>query len=359
MLFLLGLILIVLILRDVFHSVVPRAMSTRFCIGPFLAHKIFWPPFVSVASKILSPAWKAEVLSLFAPFTLLMLLITWICLLAAGFGFITLALAAHYSPPIDSLVSAFYVSATSVFTIGSTAEFVPKTEAARFLMLGGAVIGLILTASVVSLMFGLISAIKPREALVSVIANLGGSPPSGIAILETHSRMHGREFLQALFEECHHWCADVLETHRAFPILPYFRSNDPLTSWLTVLGAVLDSIALMLSADPENDCFSARMTYQIGCKLVNEFASLFKLTLSEHEEIGDEEFHQLYLRLQSAGYASNSEEATMANFRLLRCEYLAAHKALSEYLAVPATPATGDNPSLFPSLKINPLKRAN
>ena len=349
MLFLLGATLMFLVLRDVFNSVVPRGMSTRFCLAPFLLHKIFWPPFLYLASKISSPVWKAEVLSLFAPFVVLILLIIWICLLATAFGFIALALGLHFSPPVNSLLNAIYVSAASVLTIG-TSEFLPKAEDVKFLLLGGALIGMLLTASVVSLMFALIGAIQPREALVSVLSTLGGSPPSGIAILETYSRMHGREVLPAFFDEWHHWCADVLETHKAYPILPYFRSNDPFTSWLTALGAVLDSIVLLLSSDPGKDCFSARMTYLIGCKLVNEFAAIYNLTLSEAEEISDEEFHQLYLRLQAAGYSSNSEEATKANFRLLRLEYLSAHSALCEYIAVAATPSNKENPARLPTL---------
>src|SRR4029453_8154437 len=102
MLFLLGIILILLVLRDVFHSVVPRCMSTRFCIAPFLVQRIVWPPFLFVASRISSPLLKAEVLSLFVPCALLLLLLAWICLLAAAFGFIALALSSHYSPPVRS-----------------------------------------------------------------------------------------------------------------------------------------------------------------------------------------------------------------------------------------------------------------
>ncbi len=355
MLFLLGLALMLFVLRDVFHSVVPRVMNTRFCIAPFLVRRVFWPPFLAVTSRISSPAWKAEVLGLFAPSALLMLLLIWICLITTAFGLIALSLGSHYSPPVNSLWGGFYVAATSVLTIGNTSDFAPRTASVKFLMLGGALLGMLLTASVISLMFGLISAIQPRETLVSVISNLGGSPPSGIAILETYSISRERELLPAFFDECHHWCADVLETHRAFPILPHFCSNDCSTSWLTALGAVLDSIALMLSADPNKDCLSARMTYQMGCKLMTEFVAIFNLTLSEQQEISDDDFHQLYLRLQSAGYVANSEEATRANFRLLRRAYLSAHHALCEYLAVPATPLTNETRPLLPVLTNCPL----
>ncbi len=350
MLFLLGIILMIFVLRDVFHSVVPRGMSMRFCFTPFLVRRVFWPPFFFIASRISSPTLKAEVLSLFAPSVLLLLLIVWICLLAAAFGLISLALASHYSPPVNSLASAFYVSGTSILTIGSTADFVPRMDDVKFLVLGGALVGMVLIASVISLIFGLIAAIQPREALVSLISNLGGSPPSGIAILETHFRLHGSGSLPAFFDECHHWCADVLETHKAYPILPYFRSNDPFTSWLTALGAILDTTALLLSVAPDSDYFSARTTYLMGCKLVQDFCAIYNLGSSEQKKISDEDFHQLYLRLQSAGYSANSEEAAKANFRLLQLKYLSAHSALCDYLAVPEPSLTNENLAQLPAL---------
>lgn len=347
MLFLLGMTGMVLVLRDVFHSVVPRGMSTTLCIGPFLARRLFWPPFLFIASKIASPVRKAEILSLFAPFFLLILLIIWICLLTASLALISFPLASKYSPTLDSPLAAFYVSGASVLTIG-VSEFVAKTNDVRFLLLGSALTGMIMTASLVSFMFALIASIQDREVLVSLTSSVGGSPPSGIAILETYSQMHGRKFLPALFDEWHHWCANVLETHKAYPILPYFRSNDPFTSWLTALGAALDSTALILSMEPDINCFSARMTYLMGSKLVNEFVHIFHLNLAPQKEISDDEFHSLYLRLQAAGFSSKSEEVARLNFRMLRQEYLGAHRALCEHLAMPVTPLSTENVPKLP-----------
>ncbi len=337
----------VLVLRDVFQSVVPRGMSTTLCLAPFLVHKVFWPPFFFIASKVKSPARKAEIFSLFAPFFLLTLLVIWICLLALSFALISFPLASKFGPALDSPLTAFYVSAASVLTVGAS-EFVAKTHDVRFLLLGGAFTGMIMTASVVSIVFALIGSIQDREVLVSLTSNVGGSPPSGIAILETYSRMHGRNCLPAFFDEWHHWCANVLETHKTYPILPYFRSNDPFTSWLTAVGAVLDSTALMLSMNPDMECFSARLTYLSGCRLLNEFAGIFSLKLVPQDELSDDEFHNLHLRMQVAGFSSNSEDVARSNFRILRQEYLAAHRALCEYLAVPVTPCSTEHAPQFP-----------
>jgi hypothetical protein len=197
---------------------------------------------------------------------------------------------------------------------------------------------MIITASVVSLLFTLLGSIQRREVLVSLTTNIAGSPPSGIAMLETYFRMNGRTSLAGFYDDWHHWCADVLETHKAYPILPYFRSNDPFTSWLTALGAVLDSTALLLSVDKDVDCFSAKVTFEFGCRLMKELAQNWNLELSQLPESADDEFRGLYTRLRGAGYCSTEEEIAKANFALLRQQYLPAHRALCEYIAVPATP---------------------
>jgi hypothetical protein len=339
MLIFLGIVLILFVLRDVFYSAIPRRMSTRYCIAPFLLDRILWRPFGVIASAISKPELRDEVLGLFAPFALLVLLIVWICFLTAGFALISLGLSSHYSPPMNSLFESLYVSAQSVLLIGASPYYALKTHAAKFVMISAGLIGMLLTASVLSIMFGLNSAIHPREALVCVVSNLAGVPPSGIVLLETFSRMHAKESLDTFFDKCHYWCAEVLESHIAFPILPFFRSNDTCTSWLTSLGAVLEAIALLLSVDPGRHCFSARTTFHLGTKLVRDFAATFSVDALNQQEIGDDEFHQLYVRLQSAGYSSTCEEESKANFRQLRLEYFPTYSALCEYLAVPSSPS--------------------
>jgi len=311
-------------------------MSTRFCLTPFLVQDLLWPPFSFIARKISCPVLKAEILSLFAPLTLLVLLVCWILLVVFGFGLITLGLGGDYLPHVKSAHDACYISANAVLTIGPVSEFIPNTGLVKVLMLFGALVGMILIGSILSLIFGLAAALQPRETMVSVISNLGGTPPSGIAILEQYCGNDG-QYLHSFFDECHRWCADVLGTHRAFPILPFFRSNDPHTSWLTALGAVLDAIALLISVAPDKTSVSARMTYKLGSKLLREFVAIFKLTPGAADPIGDNEFQRLYRQLESAGYCSSDEEEAKEKFRLLRLEYAGPYKALCEYLVVPTT----------------------
>jgi len=349
-LLILGLALLALVLRDVFQTVVvPRGKASNFRIAPVLVRNVFWPSFRYAASRTKSPVWKVELLGLFAPFVLMMLLTVWIGLLICAFGLISFALSREYSPALDSLSTAIYVSGSSVLTLGS-AEYVNKSAKVRFLMLAAAFTGMVVTASVVSLFFALIGSIHRREVLVSVTTNVAGSPPSGIAILETYCSVNGRKSLSSFYQDWHCWCADVFETHKAYPILPYFRSNDPLTSWLTALGATLDSASLLLSVDRDVDCFAAQLTYHFGCRLVNELAQNWHLVKTQLPELDHDQFHNLYVRLQAAGYCVDREDTARENFALLRREYLPALRALCEYIAVPPTPMASDYRLRLPTL---------
>ncbi len=334
----LGLAILVLVLRDVFHTVlVPRGEVARFRLAPSLVRSILWTPHRWVAGKIRSPVWKAEFLGIFAPFAFVVLLTVWTSLLILGFALILFALSHDVSPAIESFLSALYVAGSFVLTIGC-GDYVGKTTVVRLVMLAAAFSGLIITASVVSLLFALIGALHRREILVSLTTNIAGSPPSGIAILETYGFLQGRQSLASFYDDWHEWCADVLESHRAYPLLRHFYSTDVSTSWLTALGAVLDSAALLIASEPVADLFSAKLTYQLGTKLINELAADWNLPQSAIEDINDEDFNTLCLRVREASYAITDDTAAIQKFVRMRQNYASAHQAVCVYISVPQTP---------------------
>lgn len=333
-----GLILLMLVLRDVFQTVlVPRAKGTNLRLAPFLVRSIVWPPYRWLAGNITAPVWQSEFLGIFAPFMIVILLTAWIVLLVVAFGLILLAHSKDMSPPLDSLSSAVYMAGSFVLTVGSS-DYVGKTTTVRFIMLAAAFTGVIITASVVSLLFTLIAAFQRREVLVTITANIAGSPPSGIAILEALAFLKGRQSLTGFYDDWQRWCADVLESHRAYPLLIYFYSTDVSTSWLTCLGAVLDSAALLLSTEPDVDLFSARLTYQLGTKLLNEVGDNCNLVKTPAFDVSEEDFTTLCLRLQKANYALSTEATAKQEFNKLRRNYTATHQAIAAYISVPPTP---------------------
>jgi hypothetical protein len=333
----LGIAILALVLRDVFQTVlVPRGKAVHFTIASILVRNILWPPYRWLANKIGAPVWKAEFLGMFAPSVLIMLLTMWILFLVLGFGLILFALSKDVAPPIESFSSALYVAGSNVLTIGG--DYVGKTQTVRFVILASAFSGMIITASVVSLLFTLIGSLQRREVLVSITGNIAGSPPSGIAILETYNSLKGRQSLSGFYDDWQGWCADVLDSHRAYPLLPYFYSTDPLTAWLTSLGAVLDSIALLVCVAPDADLFSAKLTYRLGTKVVKELAENWNLYNAAGADVSQEDFDSLYLRLKEANYVVTSDIMAKQEFVKMRQDYAALHQAICAYISVPQTP---------------------
>jgi hypothetical protein len=334
----LGSLVLILTFREVFHAVlVPRGELHTAQMAHPLVRIFLWPPYRYMACKFTSPTWQAEIFGLFAPLVIVFMLSFWVVLLIVGFGLILLAYPDQTAPPIGSLSTALYIAGSSVLTIGCS-DYVGKTTGVRYLMLASAFGGLIITASVISLLFSLIGSVQRREGLVSVMSDIAGSPPSGIAILETYAQHKAHKALDDLYHNWHLWCADVSLSHQAYPILPYFRSTDAFTSWLTALGAALDSAALFLSTNPKENCLSAKLMLHSAVSLMNEFTTVWKLDPSKDSSVSDEELEKIYLRLQKAGYLTSNDQDAERTFLQLRQQYNFAHRALCDYLAVPQTP---------------------
>jgi hypothetical protein len=206
------------------------------------------------------------------------------------------------------------------------------------LTIAAAFTGMIVTAVVISLLFTLLSSIQRREILVTIASELAGSPPTGIGILETHASLQGRQALSNFFLDWHLWCADVRGSHIAYPMLLYFRSTDPYTSWLTALGAALDSATLLLSTDFDGDMFSAQLLYNSSLILLKELAAEWRFADLPADELTYEEFHHLFLRLQQAGYCDAAEEQKVKDtFMRLHAKYVGTLRALCVYFSVPYT----------------------
>src|SRR5437870_2861155 len=96
----LGLVLIVLVLFDVFETVVvPNLGSRYFRLTAFLVRTMLWAAWRRAASVYTEPRARRDFLAMFAPASVLISLLTWIIVLLLGFAFILLALSDKISPP--------------------------------------------------------------------------------------------------------------------------------------------------------------------------------------------------------------------------------------------------------------------
>lgn len=207
-----------------------------------------------------------------------------------------------------------------------------------------------------------------REVLVLTLDARAGSPPSGVTMLETYARMGMLDELPATFREWENWAAEVLESHRAYPVLPYFRSSHDNEAWISALGAVLDAATLMITTvdvGPDDgdertteagvhseECErrrlarrargAAHMMHGLGTHAVLDLGSWFGLPRGNEPGVEQIEFHLARGRLSKAGYLLREADESWRAFREMRALYATPLNGMARHFATPPTQWIGD-----------------
>lgn len=355
--FVLGAFLVGVAVYDVFQSVVvPRWTSRTLRIAPYLSD-FLWPRWKTYGFRL--PAQKREdFLATFAPLTVMLALTNWVLVLILGYGLMLHALRDGIKPVPHGLGEAAYLAGTSLFTIGF-GDVVATSALARIVVLMAGASGLAVVALVISLTFTLYDSFKRREVLILALDARAGTPPSGVTLLETYAQFNMIGDLDALFGQWELWAADVLESHLAYPVLPFFRSSHDSESWVSALGAVLDAATLMLTAVQTGNEYSIRssgaahMMYGLGCHFVTDLSHYFNFRFDLPVDMAPEiafanvgvergEFETARRRLQKAGYQVCNDDQSWLDFARHRAIYARSLNELAKYFATPPTQWIGD-----------------
>src|SRR5919108_3624809 len=147
-------------------------------------------------------------MSLYAPVSLLMLLLTWITIVILGYT------AMYWGLGGRTLREAFSLSGSAVLTLGF-AE--PADLPATVLVFTEAALGLILLAMLITYLPSIYGVFSRRENMVAGLEVRAGSPPSGVELLQRSWRVDGLDSLHGLWERWEQWFLDIAETHTSFP----------------------------------------------------------------------------------------------------------------------------------------------
>jgi hypothetical protein len=345
-----GLLLIVIVLRDVFQGViVPRAENTTLRISRYLMRGT-WRVWPALAYRLYpkDEEQREEFFGVFAPFQLVTLLVVWGTLLVLGWGLVFYGLRSELRPPNMDFLTAVYYAGASLLTIGY-GDVVTVAPTARILSLIAAASGLSLFAIVISFLFSIFAAFQRRERFVVTIGARAGIPPSGVGLLVMHADAGIREDVAQVFREGQAWIAEVMESHLAYPILMMFRSSHDFESWVGTLGTLLDAASLVLSTldsahfvNPQTHG-QARITYSLGRHLTVDFSHAYNFWTSEPAVgVEREEFSMACDRLREAGYILIDERQAWDEFSRLRTVYGAHLNAMARWLEIPPVQWVGD-----------------
>jgi len=280
-----------------------------------------------------------RVMALYAPVTLLVLVLVWEAVVLTGYA------AMYWATENGNWGEAFEVSGSSLLTLGTAKA---ETSVGTVLMFTEAAFGLLLLALLITFLPSLYAAFSRRENLVALLEIRAGSPPSAVEMISRFHRIHGLDRLHGLWVRWEEWFADVEETHTSFPALVFFRSPLPNQSWVIAAGAVLDAAALRASTlalprEPE-----AELCIRAGYIALRRIATFYKIDFDDVPKptdpisISQAEFDEAYDRLADAGVPLRERTQAWRDFAGWRVNYDTVLIALAGFTVAPEAPWSSD-----------------
>jgi len=292
-----------------------------------------------VAARIRSYEARDRFLASGEPLVMLFRLVAWLTVGFGGFGLVIWGIG---RVPFGR---AFVESGSSLFTLGFATEARAAPEVVAFIESG---FGLLVIALQIAYLPALYDAFNRRETLVSMLESRAGTPPWGPELLARHYLVGIQDNLPTLYDEWERWCADVSESHTAYPSLLHFRSPHPTNSWVVGLVAVLDSAALYLSLCPQVAPAEARLCVRMGFTCLRDIARVMRIEFDPDPSPEDpislpfDEFAEAVQRLERAGVpVERSAEAAWPHFRGWRVNYEAISYVIAYRLFAPPALWTG------------------
>lgn len=312
-----GAALVAVVLADVFRTVVlPRASGRALRLGPPL-RRLALRGWLTLA-PLRRPDARHATLGLLGPLLIVAELVVWVVLLVVGYGLLLHALGDGMKPE-PGLVDALFAAGSMFMTLGLSSPQEAVSGPVRLVMVLAAGSGLTVVTLVVTFLLSVQEALHRRESLVLRLRVRTGPHPSGAALLDTHMRLAAEHdaAMREFFASWEEWSADVLLTHRAFPVLAYFRSHDEDCEWLAALGAVLDACAVVVATRHDGSAEHAALCHAMGARFVRELAEQFSLEYADGPDMARDTFEDALRRLGD-GFGT---EGAWERFAPLRAEH--------------------------------------
>jgi hypothetical protein len=337
----LGGALVLLMLVEIFVAfLLPRRVKR----DPKIVRSVFdfaWHPWRWLARR-LPPQAADTMLGIYGPFGLLLNLVLWVTAMMLGYACLQWAAGSHLGPmrSVVGFGDDFYFSAATMTTDGPAALSAQSTFA-RIIQVVDSGSGLAVLAIVIGYLPSLYQAFSRREATVSQLDARAGSPPSAGRLVLRSTQRDGWPALNRYLSGWETWVAELMETHLAYPVLAYFRSQHVNQNWLSAMCALLDACAFTIAAAPAGTVDSARFTYAIARHAVVDLSYSFHVEplAPAHDRLPAEDLRELLRQLHEVGVEPSTDMATMTvRLARMRASYEPYLNALGERLELSLPP---------------------
>jgi hypothetical protein len=337
---LLGLALILLVLIDVFETVVlPRTVMRHMRLSNVFFD--FAGRAYIAMGKLKPGELRSRLLVGFAPIILLFLLAIWGAMMITGWALIEWGLQLGYNVGSLSLGESLYYSGVTFLTLGY-GDIVPVTPLGRTVGVLEAGMGFGYIALVIGYVPVLYSAFSRRERQMLLLDTRAGSHPKGVEIVTRHAEARALGQLLPLLKEWEGFSAECLESYLSYPLLAYYRSQHDDQSWLKSLTAVLDACALIEVMRPVEAVwwdelhFQARATFAMARHLIVDLCYILDVPPIDGsvDRVSPAVYEELGRLLARAGVELPSDEPTVQRFRDVLRMYEPYVRALASELVL-------------------------
>ena len=272
-----GISLLLVVLWDAFETIVlPRRVRRRVRLTRGF-YRLTWLPWRALARRWSVGNTRENVLSVYGPISLLLLLALWALMLIVGFALSHFGLRTHLQVPagLQGFAADVYFSGTTFFTLG-LGDVAALSTPGRVLTVAEGGTGFGFLAVIIGYLPVLSQAFSRREVNITLLDARAGSPPSAVELLKRHAGPEGDAALVQLLGIWERWSADLLETHISFPVLAYYRSQHDNQSWISALTTILDVCALLMAGTDNAFTRSARLTFAMARHAAVDLCSIFR-----------------------------------------------------------------------------------
>jgi hypothetical protein len=336
----LGGALVLLMLVEIFVAfLLPRRVKR----DPKIVRSVFvyaWRPWRRLARMLPAQA-QDTMLGIYGPFGLLLNLVLWVLAMMLGYACLQWAGGSHLliRGRVDFGKDLYFSAAT--MAASAPAGLSAQSTFARAVQVIDAASGLAVIAIVIGYLPSLYQAFSSREATVSQLDARAGSPPSAGRLVIRSTQRDGWAALNRYLSGWEMWVAELMETHLAYPVLAYFRSQHVNQNWLSAMCTVLDTCAFTIAAAPPGTVDSARFTYAIARHAIVDLSYSFHVepTAPALDRLPKEDLEELLRELRDAGVEPASDTPVIEErLRRMRTSYEPYVSALGARLALSLPP---------------------
>lgn len=328
-----GIALVSIATADALHTLVTTRRSSNVRWPTNLFYRKTWVPCRRMALRMRSDSRRESFLALYAPLSLLGLLLMWVTLLVVGWACVWWALRGEMEG-VETFGDAIYFSGIAFFTVGF-GDVLPLGTLPRTLVLFEAMSGLTSIALLIGYLPTLFSAYSDREALLLTLDDLTDEQMTPIRLVASIVHDADPETAYPFFAEWEAWTARVLQSHTSYPMLMLFRSQHTGQSWLTGLGVVADAAVAFVACVPGADTREPMRMYRRAARTFEVLGGRFRVEPSDKGVFDFAQFQVGYDLIAATGLQLRPIDESFERVKEMRATYVGEMEGLIDALVAP------------------------